>query len=117
MINRGVGVLTLVLYRSNSDGTINKKDDVDIYCDGRLVTVKAGEELRLGAGDSITLVPGVYHTLGSKLEDGDLVAGEVSSVNDDNIDNHFLEPLGRFSRIEEDEAILFPLCNETGKLV
>jgi D-lyxose ketol-isomerase len=117
IINRGVGFLTLILYHSNSDGTLNKKDDVDIYCDGRLVTVKAGEELSLGAGDSITLVPGVYHTLGSKAEDGDLVAGEVSSVNDDNIDNRFLESLGRFSRIEEDETILFPLCNETGKLV
>jgi D-lyxose ketol-isomerase len=117
IINRGAGLLTLILYRSNSDGTLNKKDDVDIYCDGRLVTVKAGAEFTVGAGDSITLTPGIYHTLGSKAEDGDLIAGEVSSINDDNLDNHFLDPLGRFTRIDEDEAALFPLCNETAKLV
>ena len=30
--------------------------------------------------------------------------GEVSTVNDDNTDNIFREPIGRFSDIEEDEA-------------
>jgi D-lyxose ketol-isomerase len=116
IINRGVGVMTLKLYRSNQDGTVNKNDDVNIYCDGQLITLKAGEEFTIDAGDSITLTPGIYHTFGAKMEDGDLITGEVSSINDDNIDNHFSEPLGRFTRIEEDEEILFPLCNEIVKL-
>ena len=30
--------------------------------------------------------------------------GEVSTVNDDNTDNIFREPIGRFPEINEDEA-------------
>ena len=33
-------------------------------------------------------------------------------VNDDTRDNRFLEPLGRFPAIEEDEEPLYLLCNE-----
>ena len=40
------------------------------------------------------------------------MAGEVSQVNDDKKDNYFLEKVGRFADIEEDEDILHPLCNE-----
>ena len=43
--------------------------------------------------------------------------GEVSRVNDDNTDNYFLEPTYRFAEIEEDEAILHPLCNEYNKVL
>ncbi len=39
---------------------------------------------------------------------GDLIAGEVSSVNDDRTDNCFLQQRDRFSVIEEDEEVLFP---------
>ncbi len=38
--------------------------------------------------------------------------GEVSKVNDDRIDNRFLEPIGRFAEIEEDEKPLYDLCFE-----
>ena len=48
--------------------------------------------------------------------DGKLIAGEVSSVNDDKTDNYFAEPVSRFADIEEDEAPLHPLCNEYDKL-
>ena len=40
------------------------------------------------------------------------MAGEVSQVNDDNNDNYFLETVGRFSQIEEDEEAIHPLWNE-----
>jgi D-lyxose ketol-isomerase len=43
---------------------------------------------------------------------GDLICGEVSSINDDNVDNYNAEDVNRFSTVEEDEAILHPLCNE-----
>ena len=33
-----------------------------------------------------------------------MLVGEVSTVNDDETDNVFHEPVGRFPRIEEDEA-------------
>jgi D-lyxose ketol-isomerase len=117
IINRGVGIMTIKLYRSGRDESVNEKDDVDIYCDGCLVTIKAGEELGIGPGNSITLTPGVYHAFGAKMGDGDLISGEVSSINDDNVDNHFSEPVGRFTEIEEDEEILYPLCNEIETLI
>jgi D-lyxose ketol-isomerase len=41
-----------------------------------------------------------------------VMAGEVSQVNDDNNDNYFLETVGRFSQIEEDEEAIHPLWNE-----
>ena len=38
--------------------------------------------------------------------------GEVSMCNDDNTDNRFLKPLGRFPTIEEDEPAYRLLCTE-----
>ena len=40
------------------------------------------------------------------------MAGEVSQVNDDNNDNYFLKPVGRFSQIDEDTEANYPLWNE-----
>jgi D-lyxose ketol-isomerase len=41
-----------------------------------------------------------------------VLVGEVSLVNDDNIDNRFFDPVGRFPAIEEDEPPLYLLCND-----
>ena len=41
-----------------------------------------------------------------------MLVGEVSQVNDDKTDNYFLEPVGRFAKIEEDEPPLRVLWNE-----
>jgi hypothetical protein len=46
--------------------------------------------------------------------DGHGLIGEVSSVNDDDTDNFFLEPLPRYPEIVEDEPPLRMLCNEYG---
>ena len=53
----------------------------------------------------------------NKMEDiinrgGDVLLGEVSMCNDDENDNRFYEPIGRFPKIEEDEAPYRLLCNE-----
>jgi len=45
------------------------------------------------------------------------VVGEVSSVNDDNVDNRFNPTMPRFGEIEEDEPVVYPLCNEYEKLL
>ena len=58
------------------------------------------------------LTPYMYHIFGAKEGYGPLVAGEVSSINDDNTDNYFSEPVKRFADIEEDEPIYRPLCGE-----
>ena len=41
-----------------------------------------------------------------------MVAGEVSSLNDDETDNYFIESVRRFPSVEEDEPPLYPLCTE-----
>ncbi len=41
-----------------------------------------------------------------------MLVGEVSSVNDDDHDNHFLQPIARYNDIEEDEPAQLVLCNE-----
>ena len=43
---------------------------------------------------------------------GPVLLGEVSQVNDDNTDNRFYEPVGRFPAIEEDEPPYRLLCGE-----
>lgn len=113
IINRGGGVLVLKMYLSNPDGSVDEESDVCIYCDGMKRTLRAGEEIEIHPGNSITLTPYIYHMFIAKENEGDLIVGEVSKINDDNVDNRFAqEAASRFSQIEEDEAILYPLCNE-----
>ncbi|SIS89169.1 carbohydrate ABC transporter substrate-binding protein, CUT1 family [Roseivivax lentus] len=47
------------------------------------------------------LMPGDWHAFWG--EGGDVLVGEVSTVNDDETDNIFREPIGRFATIEEDK--------------
>ncbi len=101
IINRGGGTLVIELYANTPDGTLNTDDDVTVYCDGRARTVKAGGRLALKPGESVTLLPYVWH--GFWGEGGDVLIGEVSTVNDDETDNYFAEPIGRFPDIEENE--------------
>lgn len=112
IINRGNGIMEIELYNSTEDGKIDYHKDVEVCMDGIPYTVKAGEILEITPGNSITLTPGLYHRFGAKKGAGNLVAGEVSKINDDNLDNVFAEEQKRFSDIIEDEPILHPLCNE-----
>ena len=43
---------------------------------------------------------------------GPVLLGEVSQCNDDEHDNRFEPPVGRFPAIEEDDAPYRLLCNE-----
>lgn len=115
IINRSGGILALKLYNSKDDNSVDYESDVKVYTDGVLQTVKAGEVVEVTNGNSITLTRGMYHLFWAKKDAGDLVVGEVSSVNDDNIDNHFDVVPERFSEIDEDEPIITPLCNEYDK--
>ena len=44
-----------------------------------------------------------------------MLIGEVSTVNDDRTDNTFLDPIGRFSEIEEDVAPIHLLVSDYPK--
>ncbi|NCO22426.1 MAG: D-lyxose/D-mannose family sugar isomerase [Rhodobacterales bacterium] len=110
IINRGGGDLVLQLFAPNPDGSINRTDDVTVPSDAMPVTLPAGGHLRLKPGQSVTLMPGIWHAFWA--EQGDCLIGEVSTVNDDKTDNVFEKPIGRFSTIDEDVAPLHLLVSD-----
>lgn len=113
IINRGGGTLTLELFAPAPDGSIDENADVTVPVDGVMRTLPAGGKLRLTPGESVTLMPGVWHAFWG--EGGDVLIGEVSTVNDDKTDNVFRDPIGRFSKIEEDEDPLYLLVSDYDK--
>lgn len=107
--SKGTGCLAVQLYNASEDGGFSPRP-VAVTCDGIQRNVDPGGTIVLGPGESITLVPRLYHAF--YAVDGDALIGEVSSVNDDSTDNHFKEPLPRFPEIVEDVAPFRALCNE-----
>lgn len=112
IINRAGGVLSVYLWNADPETGKQLDTDVTVYMDGVPVTAAAGAEIEVRPGESVTLTPYMAHVFGPKPGTGHVVCGEVSKVNDDTTDNYFLEPTYRFAKIEEDEPILHPLCNE-----
>jgi D-lyxose ketol-isomerase len=102
IINRGGATLAVELYGAAPDGGFDATAGGTVMCDGIARPFAPGEVLRLSPGESVTLMPGDWHAFWG--EGGDVLIGEVSTVNDDETDNWFREPLGRFAAIEEDEA-------------
>lgn len=100
IINRGGGDLTLELFNAAPDGSVDLRGQVSVVADGRRLTLAAGGLLMLSPGESVTLLPGHWHAFWG--EGGDVLVGEVSTVNDDRTDNIFRDPVGRFSGIDED---------------
>lgn len=113
IINRGGGRLLIQLYNGTEDGDL-MDTDVTVSTDGIKRTVSAGEIVELMPGESITLEPYCYHKFWAA--DAPVMAGEVSTVNDDNSDNRFYEHMGRFSTIEEDVPPLHYLVTDYTEL-
>lgn len=113
IINRGGAELVLELYASKPDGSVDRETSVQIRCDGALKIIDAGTLLKLEAGASVTLTPGIWHAFW--VEGGDGLIGEVSTVNDDKTDNIFEKDIGRFSSIEEDEQPYRLLVSDYGQ--
>jgi len=101
IINRGGATLVVELFGSDAHGAFDATKGGVVRCDGIERAFAPGERLRLAPGESVTLMPGDWHAFWG--EGGDVLIGEVSTVNDDVTDNIFREPLGRFAEIEEDE--------------
>ena len=111
IINRGGGTLVIKLYNTDPvTDLLDEKTPVTVHSDGRVYEVPAGTEIRLSPGESISLYQGQYHSFWG--EGGACLVGEVSQCNDDASDNRFLDPVGRFPEIEEDEPAEYLLCNE-----
>lgn len=112
IINRGGGNLVIQLYNATADEKLDEKTPITVSTDGVERTVEPGGIVTLEPGESITLTQRLYHKFWGEEGKGWVLVGEVSAVNDDNSDNRFLDPLGRFPAIEEDEAPARLLCSE-----
>ena len=112
IINRGGGTLVIQLYNALDDESLDMENTVEVYCDGCLKTIRPGDTMVLQPGESITLTPRLYHKFWAGEDGGVLVCGEVSTINDDMVDNRFAEKVSRFAKIEEDELPLRLLGNE-----
>ncbi|MEF2551485.1 D-lyxose/D-mannose family sugar isomerase [Aurantimonas sp. A2-1-M11] len=113
IINRGGARLALQMHESAPDGSVDESAGVTVVTDGITRRLPAGGVLTLAPGESVTLLPGNWHAFWG--EGGDVLIGEVSTVNDDLTDNVFREPLGRFSEIEEDEDPMLLLVSDYDK--
>lgn len=110
IINRGGATLVVELYGSDDGGGFAEDKGGTVYCDGIRRDFAPGERLRLAPGESVTLMPGDWHAFWG--EGGDVLIGEVSTVNDDETDNVFREPIGRFANIDEDVDPLHLLVSD-----
>ena len=113
IIVRGGGTLVVEVQETDAGGRPTGAP-ATVLCDGERRTLSPGEALRLNAGESVTMHRGLAHRFYGDPGSGTVLVGEVSQVNDDFSDNYFLEPLGRFTPIEEDEAPWRLLWNELG---
>ena len=111
IINRGGGNLVIEL-RGSTDDEAFSDEPVRVSLDGIEREVPAGGRVVLKPGESICLVQGMYHRFYGQVGHGRVLVGEVSMVNDDNTDNRFHEPLGRFPEIEEDAQPLHLLVSD-----
>ncbi len=114
IICRGGGDLVVRVWNGGEDGE-RLDTPVSVNVDGHVYEVAAGAQIVLSPGRSITLTPYLYHEFWGKPAPGEdyVLVGEVSTVNDDTVDNRFHDSrVGRFPAIEEDEPPLHLLCNE-----
>ncbi|WGW04566.1 D-lyxose/D-mannose family sugar isomerase [Tropicibacter oceani] len=115
IINRGGGDLVLKLYKADTKGEIDHEAKVEVMCDGLVRRIDGGGLLKLKPGESVTLYPDTWHAFWG--ERGDVLIGEVSTVNDDVTDNIFAKPIGRFANVEEDEEPLHLLVSDYDTLL
>lgn len=111
IINRGGGNLVIELYAADKKEQLSQ-GRFSVSIDGVRRELAPGDRVILSPGESICLTPFLYHSFYGEAGHGPVVVGEVSDVNDDEHDNRFLQPIGRFPSITEDEPLRYYLCNE-----
>ena len=102
-------VIELLAYRP---GELKKGSTSSVNVNGHPQKVASGDAVTLSAGERITLTPGITHAFWPETDT--CLIGEVSTANDDENDNFFVNPeIGRFPEIEEDEQREITLVSET----
>lgn len=110
IINRGGATLVVELRAEQGD-----VDAVVTLVDGLERAVRAGVPVRLEPGQSIQVPAGVFHRFWA--DGGVVLAGEVSSVNDDADDNLFLDPSPRYPTLDEDAPARYLLVSEYAEVL
>jgi D-lyxose ketol-isomerase len=116
IINRGGGNLVIELNNSSHLGEL-AETTLYIRTDGIQRRIEPGTPLVLTPGESIALVQGMYHRFYGEKGNGPVLVGEVSAVNDDVSDNYFLEEVGRFPEIVEDEKPFHLMVSDYSKWI
>lgn len=116
IINRGGGNVLIRVYNALEDEEIDYESPVTVNLDGLEKEVPAGTQIKLRPGESIYIRQYMYHDFAVEEGTGPVLLGEVSQCNDDENDNRFNPPAGRFPEIEEDEPPYRLLCNEYPKV-
>ena len=100
-----------LLVRLWDDASLSERGEVRVGINGESRTLPSGSTVELPAGWRVTLNPGVFHAFEPLTETW--VLGEVSTANDDLVDNLFVDPdVGRYSAMEEDEPALVRLVSD-----
>lgn len=104
------GQLALELWSGHPEKTV-KGEVFEVQVNGEMRDHASGDVLTIGAGERITLTPGIFHAFWPATEG--CIIGEVSTANDDTNDNIFVDSnIGRFPGIDEDEAPAIRLISE-----
>jgi D-lyxose ketol-isomerase len=112
LINRGGGRLEVELAWAADDEKSFEERDVRVQVDGVTKVIPFGDKLILEPGESVTLPPKLCHQFCGHKGDKKVLAGEISSLNDDTKDNCFLGKKVERSTIIEDEAAKYSLTGE-----
>jgi D-lyxose ketol-isomerase len=105
------GALALKLWPAKPAVGVKLPKTLIVPINGEPTRIDTGLPVTLAAGSRVTLIPGVWHEFYPTSEE--CIIGEVSTDNDDLLDNFFLGPdIGRFPGIEEDEPAVVRLVSE-----
>jgi hypothetical protein len=107
------GRLVIELWKSHP-GQTRQGDSFPLLRNGEKVLIRSGEPIVLEPGERVTIEPGIYHAFWPESEEA--IIGEVSTANDDQNDNFFVDSnIGRFPEVDEDEPPVLRLLWEALK--
>lgn len=112
LLNRGGGRLEVELAWAGEDEKSFEEREVRVQVDGITRVLPPGGKLILEPGESVTIPPKLCHQFCGHKGDGRILAGEISSLNDDTIDNCFMGLDATRTDILEDETPKFSLTGE-----
>ncbi len=111
LLNRGGGRLEVELGWAGEDEKSLADRPVVIEVDGISRKLNAGEKLILEPGESVSIPPMLCHQFCGCAKDQAVLVGEVSSLNDDAVDNCFIHGIPPRT-IDEDTDTKFLLLSD-----